>query len=147
MTKKENIEQTKLLFEELKRENSHLFMQMDENHKMVDIAMEIPVQEGLKIHLHLNLQNEDELHLSTENIWCMWFPIGDETKRIFKQAVSGLINGTYRIVEFKRRGVTRKSYLQSLENDKWITIYKHYAKTSIPFLPYEKVITVNQNKL
>jgi len=143
LNREKNIKSAKNLFIEIMNENPTFNMEINDNQYMVDIGMDIKKQDKLIFDINLNLQNDDELHISTGQIWCSWFPLSDEIIKIFKEAVNGILLGNYRIREFKRFGETKKSYLEKLANGKWEIVYKYHHKITFPFLKYQEVITRN----
>src|ERR1700719_2025914 len=90
-------------FERIRAAFPALTMKLDLHHKQVDLAMDIPAQPGLTFHVHLNLQNLNELHLSASALWVEWFPCTDPKKvENYFDAVSGLLSGQFRILEYWR---------------------------------------------
>ena len=55
------------IFHRVQEEFSELAMQIDEHAVDVAISVVIPTQSGLTFDMHLNLQNDDELHLEVGN--------------------------------------------------------------------------------
>jgi hypothetical protein len=100
-------------FERIRVAFPALAMNLDLHHKHVDLAMDIPAQPGLSFHIHLNLQNVDELHLSASALWVEWFPCTNP-KRVeeYFEAVSGLLSGQFRILEHWRGRRAVKAKLQ-----------------------------------
>jgi hypothetical protein len=100
-------------------------LKMDRNEaEAIELNIDIPVQPGLKYAVNLNLQNEDELHFSVENLWLEWFPCTDPSRvNEYVEAVSGFLEGRYRIVELFRGTRCIKAELQApLDCDGWETI-------------------------
>ncbi len=114
------------LFEDLKAEFPDLTLHINPHDPNVEVSAAAPSQPGLGFDLHLNLQNRDELHLQAgEEFWCSWFPASDpEVVQRYRQAVSGLISGRYRILEYVRWGRVVGSDLQAPEGAGWTTIAK-----------------------
>jgi hypothetical protein len=99
--------------ETIRRQFPHLRTELFLEHPHVEAMLEIPAQDGLNFDVSINLQNCDELHLNAGSFWCEWFPcrkpdVFDE----FVDAVSGLLSGSYRIVEYSRAGVSLKANLE-----------------------------------
>ena len=106
--------------------------------------MDIPAQPGLSFHIHLNLQNLDELHLSASALWVEWFPCTNP-KRVeeYFEAVSGLLSGQFRILEHWRGKRAVKANLQCPSHGGWKTIATWSVLLSIPWPP--KSLKVVQN--
>jgi len=122
----------------------NLKMDIDEGHTQLDLAMNIPAQPGLAFNIHLNLQNEDELHLSAGAFWNSWFPCTDsEIVEKYIDAVTGLISGEYRIREHLKRGQAFRAELQTLRNGQWQTI-SNWGTWSLPWL--RKSFRIMQNE-
>ena len=61
--------------------------------------MDIPSQPGLLFNVSINLQ-QDELYLDVGARWLEWFPCTDaDVVAKFREAVRGVLSGTFRIVE------------------------------------------------
>ena len=111
----------------------------------VELCMDIPRQENLAFDVHLNLQNNDELHLASGHFWCEWFPCSEQKKADqYIDAVSGLLAGKYRIVEHYHGKKAVKAELQIPENDRWKTIAA-WATFYLPFPWLKKHYEVLQN--
>ena len=84
---------------------------------VVDRAYDIPVQPGLTTGVHLNLQNEDELHLNIgPHFWCEWFSCERaEVVADYVDSVAGFLAGRYRVVDFYRGRGCYKSQLQAMD--------------------------------
>jgi len=128
-----NIDIAKKVFREIQNEFPHLTMQIKENYNYVELNVDIPQQKGIKQLINLNLQNNDELHLSVSNFWYEWFPC-TEPDRVddYKKAVIGYINGSYRIIEYFKSNVVYKAELQQPENNSWSTVAT-WSQLSWPF--------------
>ncbi|MGB5567648.1 MAG: hypothetical protein WBN93_15125 [Acidimicrobiia bacterium] len=101
----------------------HLQMKLETDHPHVDINMEIPKQRGLDFDVNLNLQNNDELHLSAGDFWVEWFPCTEPRKvKEYLAAVEGLMTGQYRILEHRRGRKAVKAELQQPVGQNWQTI-------------------------
>jgi hypothetical protein len=132
-------------FRNIQRLFPNLTMTMDYNDKDVDLSMDIPKQDGIDFDINVNLQNEDELHISTDYIWCQFFSAeSPELVETFTHAVQGLISGDYRILQFVKNGKVYKSFLQRPENNEWETIYRHIHKISFPWTRLEQNIIQNK---
>jgi hypothetical protein len=67
----------------------------------VDVSLDIPVQPGMKHHVHLNLQNIDELHFNVGSFWLAWFPCTDSAPAAFAfSSITGASDASRR--NFKR---------------------------------------------
>ena len=133
------------LFKEIQNEFPDITIELDKEHKHVDLAMEIPVQEGITHGINLNLQN-DELHLSVANFWNEWFPCTDaEVVADYKKAVIGYIRGDYRLLEYSKGKGVYKSKLQAYENGRWSTVATSFGYLKITFasmFSFEKKQTI-----
>jgi hypothetical protein len=99
----------------------------------VDLAMWIPAQDGLTFAMALNLQNGDELYITTENFNCSWFPCTrPDVSNRYCEAVLGLLSGRYRILEHFRRRRVAKAELQRPKGTGWETV----ATSGIMLLPW-----------
>ncbi len=113
-------------FQTLRDEFPDISMETDESPKFTDLELDIPIQDGLTHKIHLNLQNNDELHFQVDDFWGQWFPCTDpEVSDSFVSAVSGFLSGNYRIEVFSRKGKSFKRLLQSPENGSWKIEYTH----------------------
>ncbi len=132
-------------FKEIQGLFPDLIMNINYNDKNVVLSMNIPKQDGLDFDIYLNLQNEDELHISTSYIWCRLFPADSpELAETFISAVKGLITGNYRILQFIRKGKVYKSFLQQQRNNDWITIYKQINKFVFPWTRLVQIVIQNK---
>jgi hypothetical protein len=110
------------LFESIQTEFPHLRMRLERDHPHVELNMDIPRQPGLLFDVNLNLQG-DELHLSVGSFWLEWFPCTKpEVVAAFRDAVNGVLSGTFRIVEHFRGTRAVKAQLQKPTGDGWQTI-------------------------
>ena len=110
------------LFEDIRDAFPRLRMRLDDNPDNVDLEMVIPQQPGLAFEINLNLQG-DELHLSSGAFWLEWFPCTrQEIVEAYRDAVHGLITGSYRIREHHRGGRPFKAELQIPVAEGWQTI-------------------------
>ncbi|MCA3056581.1 MAG: hypothetical protein ING30_06150 [Burkholderiales bacterium] len=89
----------------------------------VDVSLDIPVQPGMKHHVHLNLQNIDELHFNVGSFRLAWFPCTDSANvEYYVEAVTGFISGRLRVLEHYRGKRCIKAELQAPANGGWNTI-------------------------
>lgn len=99
---------------------------------LVSLSMTIPVQDGLRYKINLNLQNIDELHFLVANFWCEWFPCTDPARaREYEEAVCGFLSGECRIVEYYLLGKYARSELQKRDENGWIGIASHMNKRGL----------------
>ena len=111
-------------------------MEIDESGQWVDLEMSIPVQPGCSLEIDLNLQNHDELHLETDEFWVSWFPCTNpEVVTRYVNAVTGLIDGSYRILRHSRRGRVLKAQLQQPTQTGWRTVATSRSGLSILTIP------------
>lgn len=111
------------VFRRIRQRFPHLAMTLDPHHPQVDVALDIPKQAGLDFAVHLNLQNRDELHIVAGAFWCEWFPCtAHEKVDEYLDAVAGLIEGRYRILEHVRGTTVVKAELQKPVDSGWETV-------------------------
>jgi hypothetical protein len=145
MDQSENITTAENSFKKIKDLFPNLAMTIDSNDKRVMISMIIPKQPGLDFEIYLNLQNKDELHICTDDIWCQFFPINSQdVLDSFNDAVQGLIEGRYRILQLCKRNKVFKSALQKPSSNSWITIYNHFHKIILPWTRLDEKIIQNK---
>lgn len=121
------------IFRTIQEKNPVLKMEVDEDHSQLDLVMDIPAQPGLTFNIHLNLQNEDELHLCAASFWNSWFPCTDpEVVERYVDAVNGLISGEYRIREHLKGDRAFRAELQVLQDGQWRTI-SNWGTWSLPW--------------
>jgi hypothetical protein len=104
-----------------------------ERHPSLDIAASersfgelswiLPVQPGIKHEIWLAFSNNDEVHFGVANFWIEYFPCTDpEQGERFVDAVSGFIDGRYRIIEHYRGERCVRADLQRPQGDGWETL-------------------------
>ena len=131
-------------FKEIKNQFPELTMKLDYEHQYVDLSMDIPKQNGIDFEINLNLQNEDELHISTDFISCQLFSAeSQELVDFFFECVVGIIKGEYRILQFVKKEKVYKSFLQKPNGEKWETIYKGYERFKMPWTKTNENIIQN----
>lgn len=141
------IESASKTFEKIQNLFPDLTMTVDRDPEHVELSVDIPKQSGLDFDINLNLQNEDELHISTKDIWCSFFPMTDEVIELYIKSVSGLITGEYRILKFLKNDVVYKSVLQRPTQDKWETVFTDINKFKFPWTKMETQIIQNTKQL
>ena len=110
------------VFSRIQQAFPHLKMNLELNPEHVDLALDIPEQEGLGFSIGLNLQ-WDELHLQAGAFWLEWFPCQyPEKSQAYFNAVCGLISGRFRILEHCRGNRVVKAWLQEPDGAGWKTI-------------------------
>jgi hypothetical protein len=110
------------LFEGIRAEFPTLQTQLQPEHAHVDLNMDIRKQPGLAFDVNLNLQG-DELHLSAGSFWLEWFPCTDPAVTAqYRDAVTGLLSGRYRILEYFAWNRSVRAELQSPAGNSWQTI-------------------------
>lgn len=88
-----------------------------------DLEWVLPVQPGLDHEIVLSLSNLDELHFVVGNFWIEYFPCTDTlVADVFVDAVSGFIDGRYRVLEHYRGKVCVRADLQKPEAGGWQTL-------------------------
>lgn len=131
------------LFEKIRTSFPNLEMRLDAEPRGVDLAMDIPQQHGLSFPVHVSLQG-DELHLKAGAFWLEWFPCSEKfISDTFFNAVTGVLSGRFRIVEYYRGDKAIKAELQELRNDDWKTIGT-WSCLHLPF-PLRKTIKILHN--
>ena len=131
-------------FKEIQNHFPELSMTMDYKHQYVDLSMDIPKQNGLDFEINLNLQNDDELHISTDYISCQLFSAeSQELVDFFCENVRGIIKVEYRILQFVRNDKVYKSFLQKPNGEKWETIYRGYQRFRFPWTKVNRNIIQN----
>jgi hypothetical protein len=131
------------LFEGIECEFPNLHMQLQAVHPHVDLMLDIPRQPGLVFGVSLNLQG-DELHLSAGSFWLEWFPCTDaKIVARYRESVTGLLSGEYRILEHYVGKRTVKAQLQRPVGEKWETIGTSSGIGG--FLPWRRSTRVLQN--
>ncbi len=130
---KETLQIAKKIFKRIATDYPSLETTIQEG-SQVELEMVIPKQKGLKFPIHLNLQNNDELHLQAGNcFWLEWFPCTNpERVEQFVDAVNGLISGKYRILEHYRGKRAIKAEFQIPDGETWNTIGT-WSTLSFPF--------------
>ena len=136
------------IFNRIQNEFPNLSMELDSDPSVpVDLLFTINKQDGLEFDISLNLQNFDEIHLSTCHIDCSFFPITKENvSETIINSVKGIISGNYRVVQIKnKKGKTIKSLLQRSEGDKWITTYRSFENFRFPWTRVEHKVYRNNH--
>jgi hypothetical protein len=134
-------------FKEIQKKFPDLTMIIDYENKNVDLSMTIPKQNGIDFEIELNLQNEDELHISTDYIWCQFFSAeSEELVNIFYESVIGLINGEYRILQFVRNNKVYKTFLQKPNGNNWKTIYSGNERIRMPWTRVKENVIQNKKE-
>lgn len=134
-------------FETIQKQFPNLHIEITSNSENVDCSVEIPLQEGLDFEISLNLQNTDELHIWTRDIWCSFFPMNKKVIELYINSVSGLIKGEYRILKFTKNDIVYKSLLQRPLQEKWETIFSDYKKLIFPWTKLETQIIQNNKHI
>ncbi|MBX2965119.1 MAG: hypothetical protein KF845_03170 [Cyclobacteriaceae bacterium] len=143
MDTQKTIELAIQVFEKIQSLFPNLTMTINRNPEHVDVSMDILKQPGLDFDIYLNLQNEDEFHIATPDIWCEWFPVNSQIAEECIKAVQGLITGEYRILKFTRNGTTYKALLQSENNGQWATVFSDIYKFKFPWIKLKTQIIKN----
>lgn len=87
------------LFGAIRQRFPELSTELTSDDPNVDVLMVVPKQESLPFEVSLYLDG-DELHLVAGHFLLEWFPCGREDVRLaYREAVEGLLSGSYRIVE------------------------------------------------
>lgn len=121
------------VFASIQAEFPQLAMELDTQHKFVDLLLRIPRQSGMQFEVSMNLQNSDELHLNAASLWVEWFPCTDpKVAAQFHEAVSGLLSGRYRILEYYRGNRVVKASLQRPNGAEWESV-KTWCRLHFPF--------------
>lgn len=110
------------LFEDVRAGFPKLMMALELDAPNVDLNMDVQKQPGLAFDVNLNLQG-DELHLLAGSFWLEWFPCTDvEVMAKYREAVTGLLSGDFRILEHRIGEWAVKAQLQRPVSDQWQTI-------------------------
>jgi len=132
------------LFEEIRATFPGLKMELQLEPQNVDLSLDVRKQPGLAFDLNLNLQG-DELHLGAGAFWLEWFPCTDPAiVARYREAVTGLLNGEYRILEHHIGNRVAKAQLQVPEGGDWRTIGTSSSLWTL--LPWFRSKRVIQNK-
>ena len=119
MRKPVDVEDVARLFESIQRAFPHVTMRLDRHHPHVDLNVDIASQPGRLFDVNINLQG-DELHLDVGALWLEWFPCTDsDVVAKFREAVHGVLSGTFRIVEHLRGPRAVKAELQRPAKRGW----------------------------
>ena len=131
------------IFRRLQSDFSALNMRLDLKPSQVDMELDIPQQEGLTVHVNLNLQG-DELHMNAGVFWLEWFPCGEEfVQQRYFAAVQGFLSGRLRIREHFRGTKVIKAELQEPQGDGWRTIGT-WSTVHVPW-PWGKRLQIKRN--
>ncbi len=131
-------------FEKIRAAFPALTMNLDLHPRHVDLAMDIPAQDGLSFKVYLDLQNVDELHIEASALWVEWFPCtSPQHVDKYYEAVSGLLSGRFRILEHWRGKRVVKAELQRPTSGEWETVAGCSHLLSVPWPP--KTFKVMQN--
>lgn len=133
------------LFERLQTEFPNLVMEIRREAPDDDVDVTIRQQAGLAFDVYLNLQNHDELYLGAGAFWCSWFPSSKPAiAKNYHNAVTGVLSGRDRVVEYVRRCRAVGADLQTPHGDGWKTI----ARSRANLLPLswfsEKRVLINK---
>ena len=83
-------------------------------------SLSIPVQPTLSFEMHLNLQNDDELHLVAGGLWVSWFPcLQAAVATSYFEAIEGLLAGRFRILQRRRDTQVIGAELQRPVDQHW----------------------------
>ena len=144
MNKKPQRETALRVFAAIMAHHSALRMTLEEAPANVDVALSIPIQPGLCFDIHLNLQ-WDELHLCAgEGFWLEWFPCTDPlVVDRFVAAVNGLLDGTYRILEYRSNAKYLRGYLQESHGATWKTVGRSQRGWVLPWQRQQETVLHN----
>src|SRR5262249_41034459 len=123
------------LFERIRDSFPALAMKIDLQPSIpVDLTMDIPVQQGLSFSVWLDLQNRDSLCLAASGLIVELFPCtkSDRVDNFF-EAVSGLLSGRFRILQYRRGHRVVKAKLQKPIENGWKTVAGSSCLLSIPW--------------
>jgi hypothetical protein len=141
--KRADIDKTVKLYEDIRASFPHLQMELQLEHPHVDLNMEISRQPRMLFQMNLNLQG-DELHLQAGSFWLEWFPCTDpEIVGFYRDAVTGLLSGRYRIVEQHVGSLAVMAQLQCPHGDGWQTLGT-WSNFGV-LIPWRKTTRVLQN--
>ena len=135
MTQQVDTEDIVALFETIRAAFPHLEMTVERYHRYLDVAMDIPEQPGLAFTVALSLQG-NELHLYAGEFRFEWFPCTRaDIVSAYREAVHGLLSGSYRIVEHWRGSRAVKAQLQRPVGVGWETIFTTYKLDLLFWVP------------
>jgi hypothetical protein len=128
------------LFRRIQSEFPELKMDLDLNPGYIDLEMHLPQQPGLAFNVNLNLQG-DSLHLVAGGFWCEWFSCTKETVvNRYYDAVTGLLSGQNRIIEYYQNNNLYKAKLQTPIGDGWKTIGTRFCDIAFPWGKTTKIL-------
>lgn len=134
-SKKVNRDVIVALFQDIRAAFPHLEMDLQLEHRELDLNMDIPEQAGLVCGANLNLQG-DELHFSVgKHFWLEWIPAyNDHVVGRFHQAVCCWLRGDFRVLEHYHGTRCVKAELQAPEDSAagWQTIGT-WSTFALPF--------------
>jgi hypothetical protein len=141
----DNLQIAVAVFNDIRHRYPALVMTIELEPQHVDVAMDIPRQDGLLFDIHLNLQNHDELHLvAGDGFWLEWFPCTKPSiVELYRQAVCGLIGGELRVLEYRSGSRYLRGYLQRHDGSTWRTIGRSYDRFSLPWRREEERVLQN----
>lgn len=107
------------IFTTIQERYPQLKMELHLEHRYVEIALDIPAQEGISLPLFLHLQY-DELSLCAGACQLEWFPCTNaEVAGLYESAVRAILDGKWRVVESYRGGTCVSSVLESPQGTGW----------------------------
>jgi hypothetical protein len=111
------------LFAEIQRDFPLLRMEYEPPSEDAEVCLVIPQQPGLAFEVVLT-HHGDELQMGAGNLfWLKLFPAGDEdVVTMYRDAVVGLLEGRYRILEHYRGEYPVKAQLQRPNGEGWKTL-------------------------
>ena len=132
----------KAVFEEIRESFTDLAARESESSEG-EPQLEIPEQRGLRFDVTLYLYG-DVLNLCAGQFWGEWFPCSNPAVvSRYVEAVCGLLEGRFRIVEHSRSGRVLKAFLQRPLGLGWQNISRHYHGFSLPWPKAEQRILQN----
>jgi hypothetical protein len=136
------LEKVQEAVDEVQRRYPHLAIRRDAS-SLSDGDWTIPVQPGVR-HEILIYVSRDELSFDVGSLHTSFFPCDEEEPRAqFVDAVTGFIDGRYRVREHHRRGACIAADLGELKEGRWRSVAS-WSCLHWPF-PRKKDFTFLQN--
>jgi hypothetical protein len=135
----------KAALDRIRREYSHLTMSDDLYDAPLDATLDIPSQAGLDFQVNLSVDG-DELYLGVgDSFWLSWFPSSKPVVvEDYLDAVRGVLDGTYRLVEHRRWGRPFKVVLQMPHRGGWKNAGTSGTLGALIPITFSKTILQNQ---
>ncbi len=111
------------LFSTIEENFPHFKMTIKDSDPEQPINMVIPEQPGVPRCIFMDLQKTDVLNLSIGPIWMNWKDSNHESVRNdFRTTMQGLLNGTFKLVEYLHGDELRGARIMHLQKDGWVEL-------------------------